>query len=195
MRAAQLKQKTFFRYADTRDNIQNILTERIKAAVQKRQSEVLDSRNMFGYKHGTRWSTRNNSSPDEMRSIGAEHTLYKSDVINHDTEVIARYVNKLAEQLFDNFMRDLFQTVSKSSDAVGNSVNMKDHGGTFADGFLAALKKIEFGVDRYGRPSAYDSRGNDGISQNHERAVLSIRRISIANRRTQIKQGKDRYRR
>src|SRR4051812_17557607 len=55
-------------------------------------------------------------------------------------------------------MKHLFHTVGEAAEKVGNTIGHNDHTGGFAAGFLAMLKKIEFGVDRFGRaerPSLY----------------------------------------
>jgi len=88
----------------------------------------------------------------------AESTIHTLDIINHETEILERYIEAMVEQLYADLMKHLYQTVADGADSVGNTIGRAQHGGNIPAGFLAMLEKIEFGVDRYGsaqRPSVH----------------------------------------
>ena len=72
--------------------------------------------------------------------------------------IIETQIASVSDQLHAQLSKQLFQTVHESTELSGNTVSAADHGGNFPDTFLAMIKKIEFGVDKYGhasRPTMY----------------------------------------
>lgn len=90
--------------------------------------------------------------------MSAESTIHALDIIDHETKILDQYIGSMADQLYADLMKHLYQTAAEGADSDGNTIRREQHGGNIPAGFLAMLQKIEFGVDRYGsaqRPSVH----------------------------------------
>jgi hypothetical protein len=149
----------FYDYSHETGSLDNYVHEQVKLRLDRRRASMLDDRNIHNYRHGNRWALEASSdSISEMHSMGAESTIHTTDIINHETRILETFIETMVEQLYGGLMKHLFHTVGEAAEKVGNTIGRDDHSGDFANGFLAMLKKIEFGVDRFGsarRPSIY----------------------------------------
>lgn len=149
----------FYKYANKGESLDSYVHDQIRVRLSNRRNALLDERNIHTYRHGNRWTTQSpDDAPSTMHSMSAEATVHTSDVINHETGVLERYIETMTEQLYADLMKHLYQTVSDGAESVGNTIGREEHGGNIPAGFLAMLEKIEFGVDRHGsaqRPSIH----------------------------------------
>ncbi len=119
------------------------------------RTEIMPPENTQGYYHGTEWQTLSASDPEDVGKL-TEHSheteIKFDDIINNRIEKIDEYVNAIVMAMHHQFMQSLYATVSAACDKSGNVVSFADFNSP-AEGFLQILKKIEFGVDRNGKPS------------------------------------------
>lgn len=143
----------FYRYCHEQTSLDSYVHEQVRASLIKKRSGLFDESNVHSYRHGSRWTlSASEDGASEMQKMAAESKIHTADVINHETAIIDEYISSMAEQLYGSMMEHVFQTVSQGAESVGNVVTRADHNGNAPLGFLAMLKKIQFGVDRYGRP-------------------------------------------
>jgi hypothetical protein len=149
------KRPSFYEYLHESDaySLAIYIQEQVRLTLGARRSHVLDDRNIHSYRHGTRWSHDISlADTSEMKSIAAESVVHTSDVIDHEVSIIPSFVETMTEQMYGAIMTHLYQTVGDAAEAIGNTIGKEEHLGNIPQGFLAMLRKIEFGVDRYGHP-------------------------------------------
>lgn len=129
----------------------------VNAKLKSEQSRFISETNVHSFNHGTHWQSHNSSDPDEvstMQNVSNEIALEKSDIINYRIEALYELVDGLSESMSSAFMREMYSTVGRVSDANGQSVNAI--GRSPVEGFIEMLEKIEFGVNRSGEPVTPD---------------------------------------
>ena len=67
-------------------------------------------------------------------------------------QLIPRFVTHLTEQLQRQFSQMMYATMGEACEVSGNTVSAAN-AGSFPAGFMEAMRKIEFGVDREGNVS------------------------------------------
>lgn len=149
----------FYKYLGEGTSLDSYVHDQIRVRLAGLRTAMLDERNIHTYRHGDRWTTQSSADdPSRMHSMSAESTIHALDIINHETGILEKYISAMAEQLYADLMKHLYQTVAEGADAVGNTIGRSQHCGDIPAGFLAMLEKIEFGVDRHGsaqRPSLH----------------------------------------
>lgn len=146
---------TPFRYRSRVKEFSEAFTKQVAAEMQKRREELVSPRNAQKFSHGRMWKTKPTEDGDEageMRAHSFEFLSHFDDVVNHDLAKFVEAKNRLVEGLMGQFQASLYQTISQSTEKSGNTVVLGP-GQSPAEGFLAALEKIEFGIDDNGEVS------------------------------------------
>jgi hypothetical protein len=122
----------------------------------------ISEENTQRFNHGRSWvhAANSNVSGGEFRSMSAEMDIKFEDVIANNLDIIPNSFLKIVEAFKRQFMEALYSTVSEACDRSGNTVSAKA-AGSFAAGFMEAMKKIEFGVDREGNVSLPEIHAGD----------------------------------
>ena len=126
--------------------------DNLRAYLNNKRAEFIPAENVQAYQHGTGWKSGVSDDVSELRSHEHELTVKFDDLIAHDVSSMRKTFLQLADALHGSEMRMMYSIVSKAADAAGNKVSAKS-AGSHAEAFLEALRRIEFGVDRDGRPS------------------------------------------
>jgi hypothetical protein len=115
-------------------------------------SSQIPEENTHRYQHGDRWLHPANPEiePGNVRQMSVETSIKFDDVISGDITTVPKTVASVLEGMQRQFYEMLYQTISDSCDRTGNTVDSKEHGGSFAKGFLESFRRIELGVDRQG---------------------------------------------
>jgi hypothetical protein len=100
-----------------------------------------------------------------MQLHSSEIAIKFDELVNHDLSTIARYVDKLVEDLNAQFQRTMYATISAACDQSGNLVDASEAGGPI-ERLAAMLEKIRFSSDKNGKvqrpqihmsPEAFDN--------------------------------------
>jgi hypothetical protein len=79
-----------------------------------------------------------------------------ADIADHDISIICQSISSIANNMADEQIKHLFQSVSKVCDRSGNVVDAAQR--SIPDAFMEMLEKIEFGIGADGEvsmPSIY----------------------------------------
>lgn len=147
--------KVPFPFVEEREAFERSFQDSLGKVVQQRRHSMIPAENNETFSHGRCWVTLASDTPDEeseLREHSTEMVIPHRDVVQHNTALLPNHFVKLAEEIHVTFMRELFQTISASTDRSGNKVSQAEAGSP-AQVFLEALTKIEFGVDREGKVS------------------------------------------
>lgn len=159
---------TPFRYRSRIKEFSEAFTKQVGAELQKRREELISPRNAQKFSHGRMWKTKPTEHGDEAGEMQAHSFDFLSrfaDVVNHDLAKFAEAKNRLVEGLMGQFQASLYQTISQSTEKSGNTV-VRGAGQSLAEVFLAALEKIEFGIDENGEVSLPQFHmGREGIEK------------------------------
>lgn len=125
------------------------VNERLKAA----QSAFISASNIQSFNHGIQWQSHNSSNPDDvstMQNVRNEISIEKSDLVRYNIAALEATISGLTGSMASSFAREMYATVEKTCEVNGQTVDGK--GKSFGENFLEILEKIEFGVDREGKP-------------------------------------------
>src|SRR5437867_4480568 len=113
----------FYKYLDEGKSLDSYVHDQILVRLARRRTALLDERNIHTYRHGDRWTIQSSADdPSTMHSMSAESTIHALDIINHETGILEQYVEAMAEQLYADLMKHLYQTVAEGADSVGNII-------------------------------------------------------------------------
>ncbi|UPK26237.1 hypothetical protein [Bradyrhizobium sp. 195] len=145
----------FFSYLrDDLDKLDQYVHRQVHVRLAQRRMSLFDERNIHTYRHGNRWTNElTDETAPEISKMSAEATIYAVDIINHETSTLENYIESMVEQLYRSLMTHLYETIGDAAESTGNALSISDHNGDKPAGFLAMMKRIQFGVDRYGRPT------------------------------------------
>lgn len=146
---------TPFRYSSRIKEFSEAFTKQVAAELQKRHDGLISPRNAQKFQHGRMWKTKPTEHGDEsgeMQAISVEFLSKFDDVVNHDLAKFVEARNRLVEGLMAQFQASLYQTISQSTEKSGNTV-VAGPGQSPAETLLAALERIEFGIDENGEVS------------------------------------------
>ncbi|NKL56247.1 hypothetical protein [Rhizobium leguminosarum] len=130
------------------------ITDEAAALATARRAFAVSEENQMSYAHGRGWSLQHSADPDvvsDMQEMRVELSVSFSDIVDHDIRAIDRFIVAFANAHERQVLSSVIDVVSESSERTGNIV---DSGGDIEGGMLEALKLIQFGVDRHGRPTA-----------------------------------------
>lgn len=126
------------------DAIAEALSQRVDARIPPENTQFLV--------HGSKWShEREGDNPAfggfERQESHAE--ISTKDIVEGDISAINRFAAELIDRFESGFAANMYSTVGRAAEEVGNSISAKDM--SFPDAFLEMLRRIEFGVDRKGQ--------------------------------------------
>jgi len=137
--------------------------ERMKAE----QSQFISAANVQSFNHGIQWQSHNSSNPDDvstMQSLRNEIAIDVSDLVSYKISALEATIRGLTSSMIESFLREMYATAGKACEASGQSVDGK--GKSFGETFIEILEKLEFGVDREGKPVMPDIHvGPDGFEK------------------------------
>ncbi len=159
---------TPFRYRSRIKEFSEAFTKQVAAELQKRREELISPRNAQKFSHGRMWKTKPTEHGDEAGEMQAHSFEFLSrfdDVVNHDLAKFVEARNRLVDGLMGQFQASLYETISQSTEKSGNTVVLGP-GQSLAEAFLAALEKVEFGIDENGEVSLPQFHmGREGIEK------------------------------
>jgi len=185
--STNITKPSFYTYLHEQGSLDGYVHDQIKVRLIDKRTALFDDRNVLNYRHGKRWAlSASEAGTSEVQAMAAEFEIHASDIINHEIFVIEEHIESMAEQLYGSMMTHLYQTASEAAESVGNVVKRSEHGGDTPAGFLAILKKIQFGVDRYGRaqrPSLHvsPSTGKELIDALQNQPIEYHREVEIVS--------------
>jgi len=149
-----MKRKMPFPFDFEASEVMESFSEAVRARVDERRGEIIDSRNVQRFRHGGAWQSHHSYDPDKVTHLDAhEGQVVTSfdDIASGRLEAVEEGVARLAESLYVSMFKTLFKTVSDVCEEHGMVVSAKNSG--FAQAFVEMLEKIEFGVNRDGEVS------------------------------------------
>lgn len=159
---------TPFRYRSRTKEFSEAFAKQVAAELEKRRDELISPRNAQKFSHGRMWKTKPTEHGDdtaEMQAHSFELLSRFDDVLNHDLAKLVEARKRLVEGLMAQFQAALYQTIGQSTEKSGNTV-VVGPGQSPAEGFLAALEMIEFGIDENGEVSLPQFHmGREGIKK------------------------------
>ena len=144
-----------FQYASELEQFSRSFNESLGAYQDKKRAEFMPAENAQAYRHGTRWRNGASDRPDqvsEMQSHEHELTIKFEDIVGHNLHVMGKLFIQLGDAIHSSVMQMMYKTVSEAAESVGNAVSLKESG-SHAKAFAETLRRIEFGVDRSGKPT------------------------------------------
>ena len=151
---AEQRRRIPFPFDAERAAFQRSFNASVSALLREMQKTFLSSDNFLGYNHGRRWKSHavaEGDSVGEFTPHTAEIVTKFDDIIAGDLSIISKTTEEILRCIQAQFMKVMYSAVEEASEKSGNIVSAKSSGSK-AQAFLEMLKKIEFGVDRDGRP-------------------------------------------
>jgi hypothetical protein len=125
-------------------------------AVSDRQKLIFGDNTPLFFAHGDKWTGRTVQG-DEQAGKFQLHSIECSvpllEVLQGDMGALDRHINNMADSMFASMQRQFFTTVAKTCDETGNHVDWSQSKDDAGEAFLAALDRMEWGVDKDGNPS------------------------------------------
>lgn len=139
--AFELAAKVEFQFMDA---IKEALIQRVDARVPPENAQFLV--------HGSRWSherERDDPASGEFEKQEAHAEISIQHIVDGDLFAIDRFAAELIDRFESGFVTNMYATVGRAAEEVGNLISAKDR--SFPEAFLEMLRRIEFGVDRKGQ--------------------------------------------
>lgn len=151
-----------FQYGQRQRSLTDAINSRAIEAVHARRSRLIPDQNALAYRHGQEWSTSHNPDSEDFsqfQTVSTEATVPFYQIVDHRIYAIAGYISQVADGMEKELFRTVFGLINRTTEKTGNVVRSS---GNNASDFLAMLRKIETGCDRYGRatmPTIYTGLG------------------------------------
>jgi hypothetical protein len=149
---AEQPRKIPFQYGPELEAFDRSFEESLKSHLEKKRAEFMPAENVQAFRHGTGWKTGASEDVSEMQPHEHGMAIKFDDIIAHDVSVMKVTFLGIADAMHASIMKMMYSEVSRVANAVGNAASIKTTG-SHAKAFLEMLKKIEFGIDRHGRPT------------------------------------------
>jgi hypothetical protein len=148
----QLSQRTYLTMPKAFDEFMDAFSERIAETQKAATANYVSSTNVHRLRHGTTWDIHptDSSGNDSFETISSQFAINLSDVANNDISTLARALHETADAMHREFAQRVYSMIGEAADSVGNSISAKDHA-SLTDAMYAALEKIEFLSDRFGK--------------------------------------------
>jgi hypothetical protein len=118
-------------------------------------TNVLSQENIQSFYHGEGWIDQGHDGPTNTGTFElsqVEHVIKVEDISSSDFTILYKFIESMAQSLFENMMKLLYVRVNEAVESVGNIVSAAESGST-AEAFLEMLRRLEFGVDNKGKVS------------------------------------------
>lgn len=118
---------------------------------QSRVNRYVPSKNAHRLRHGGEWVHLTDSVEDRgaMKQYSTTFELKHDQILERRVEVLLNSAGRIAEEMGDQFIRTIYQTLSETCDKSGNVIDAKAEG-SLADALVKMFETIEFGVDENG---------------------------------------------
>jgi hypothetical protein len=145
----------FFDFGKKQADAELAINQAVAEDIQRLRREILDDRNVHRLQHGEGWALEHDTSighTTKFKVHSGEIEVPTYEIIDHRVDAIERYRRKLAELMHGQFMRSFYEVVGSATESSGNVVKTPK-GTSFHETFKAGLRQIEFGTDRFGKPT------------------------------------------
>lgn len=142
-----------FTYGRKQSELMEAISQRLAEAVDAKRSKMIAAENALSYRHGSEWSVSHSPEAKEFSrfsKISAMASVRFQDIADHKISAIGKYVTTMAGEFDRGFTSSIYELINETTDKTGNVVQF---GGNIADDLVNVFTKIEFGCDRYGRPT------------------------------------------
>jgi len=110
---------------------------------------VSSPENRYTVHHGTSFNSIDNTESELTKhSVTLEYKF--EDIRNYNIEQFYKFIHDLSEEMSSQMTKSIYETLGASCDKIGNTIDAMQMNLSNAEAFLEMLKKIEFGVDKYG---------------------------------------------
>lgn len=142
---------TYFSEEKAATECQKALIGILSNSVKKISSKYLNPENTNRFKHGGKWAhpANPNALVGGMKKHSSDMFINFEQIINNDLSVIKNNIAIFERDMEDQFLRNLYSTVSDAAIHAGNVVNATSNT-CLLEFFISLLEKIEFSVDKYG---------------------------------------------
>jgi hypothetical protein len=115
---------------------------------------LVSEENVLVYNHGGGWHrpAASEASDIKMHKIESSWEIPWQSLLDNDLSLIAGTLTSVTEDIGRQFATNVYAMVGEIAESVGNVVDAREHP-NLAEGFLEALKKVEFDIDRDGKVS------------------------------------------
>lgn len=118
-------------------------------ANNKNMSAYMSSENMFTLHHGNSFSSIEDNG-SELKKHTVEIEFEYSDIRLYHIKQFYIFLHNIIEQMSSQLTKTLYQTLNDTCDKTGNIIDATQEKMTNSEAFLEMLKKVEFGIDKYG---------------------------------------------
>jgi hypothetical protein len=143
--------RNYFPYETEAATFNDAVTRAFVEIQKQIVAQYLPPQNTQRFRHGGAWR-----NPGNTEAIGGQiqtHSMILEtrfdDIIKNDLAVIERNFNQVREAMHQQFAQMLYSAVGEACNQSGNIVDARATG-SLAEAFVAALEKIEFGIDKDG---------------------------------------------
>ena len=143
----------------------------LERSIEQKKRETIPDENNLSYRHGRGWSYANKGNDGEFHEAKAESILSLDDVVNQRIDVIDKFVGNVSDEFMRQFMDTLFSVMNEATEKIGNTVKST---GNLKEDMKAALSKIEFGVNKYGKAEAPQMHVGKQVFEKIKDAAQSI---------------------
>lgn len=140
---------------------------KMRQELEDARQSLIPKENSLHFSHGGSWQTKPTEFADaegEFQTHSVETSLKFEDVRDHRLGAIAEFQRTLVDGMQRQFFDSVFATIGRATERTGNTVSAPDHA-SLADAFLETIKKIQFGVDRYGNISMPEFHGGPDVAR------------------------------
>ena len=153
-------------YDEEEKDIDREIFRMVRERLHVKNETLMSSDNDLHYSHGGSWSHIDAATGD--RNVGtfaeasAEASISVQRILDNDARIIPEFVEEMSEKMHGKMATSVYQLVGEAAESVGNHVAMpptdhlspEDETRAVEDGLMAIFERIEFGVDKFGAPSA-----------------------------------------
>lgn len=122
--------------------------------VTKLRGNYISPDNEHRLHHGMFFQAHHSSDPGDVTSI-EEHsaflTIEVERIANGDIAIYPQKINELIKALHEQFSKSFYEMINESCDKNGNTIKGSDK--PFPEQVLEMLSRIEFGVNKDGKPT------------------------------------------
>lgn len=143
--------KSFFEFDSGVDAFNQSFTTVVALYHKRFRANYVLAENELRFFHGQGWQrpAGEENMSGEMKMLSTVLQTRLDHIIANDLGLLQRSFSQIGESMKQQFADMMYGMLSQACDMTGNVVNAQQQG-SLSDGFLAALEKMEFGVDKDG---------------------------------------------
>jgi len=142
-----------FDYGERQKELAVSIMRQLQDDVLRRRNQIIAGENTHSYRHGREWSLARSPEAKEfsqLQVVSAEMAVLYQDIVDHRVHSALGQLKSAAESFERQFVEGLFKLVDDTTSKTGNVIKVSSDP---ANDTLEMLKKVQFGCDRYGRPT------------------------------------------